>query len=138
MKVINILIQSNREKALLDLFVHGEGPRLRDRVSHCEILTSSISRVHFDRVFGVFLYLSCKYLFVPQKHSETVQKCLEFYSNYESCFHPRTLLYKEILQCHQLYKQFQDLIDTTIHEEVDEMNEKSWIYKVCLFLACKY
>jgi hypothetical protein len=130
----------------LDLFVHGEGntiyniiligkgPRLRDRVSHSEVLSSSVSRIHLDRVFGIFLYLSCKYLPKPQKISQSIQRCVDFYSRYESCFHPRMLLYKEILQCHQAYRQFQELIDNTLHEEVDEVNEKSWIYKVTRYI----
>jgi len=126
--------------ALYDLFAYPEGPRLRDKIAHCDADIYSIGRILPDRLCGLVLYLAIKYDLRNTSWSgeeyilnldPTSKRVVEFFNQYKPNFHPKTLLYKELLQCWNSLLQFKELFEQTLLDEpstICEDSELLWMY----------
>ncbi|KAF9434361.1 hypothetical protein BGZ76_008137 [Entomortierella beljakovae] len=95
-----------------DLFIHGLGPRLRDRTSHGEfnyyLMTQVEQETWFGYYTGLVTFLLQKYM---PKDSESVSiEVKEFLSRinqYPECrFDERSILKKEVFRCQYLLSEF--------------------------------
>lgn len=122
----------NLFEMLLDLFIHADGLRLRDKISHCEVDFSTIPRIAVDRVLGVMVTLCAIYSYYPIKENSLVSHCLQFCKEYTSCFHPRACLYREVRETSVAWFELLDFYQFQLkdQEEVDQVEEDSlnWIY----------
>jgi hypothetical protein len=81
---------------------------------------------HFD-MFDIHQYLQWfeGYTEYKKRLPQQVPRCVEFFEHYRSCFHPKVLLWKQIISCHNVWKRALALMSEE-HEEEDD--ETSWIY----------
>jgi hypothetical protein len=117
-------------ECLLDMFVHPAGPRLRDKIAHAEVDPTSVGEVLVDRIMGLVLYLTMRYRprFRPLQFEtvgENIDRCIGFFAGYFSCFHPKSLLCRELVVYHGHFLEFLQL-EGTFREET---SEEEWIYQ---------
>ncbi|XP_014672506.1 PREDICTED: endoplasmic reticulum membrane-associated RNA degradation protein-like isoform X2 [Priapulus caudatus] len=86
---------------LFDLLVHTDGPRIRDKLSHGEINFSSLPLVLFDHVSALCLAFcsACLPSDAPLRTENGVYRLLAAIKGYESIFHPRSALVRQIKDC---------------------------------------
>jgi len=116
--------------ALLDLLLHVDGPRVRDRVSHGEAVVEEMPRVIADRLLGLFLFLAVRwnYMQVPYRSPvdeflpPVVCRCVQFYAKYRSCFDATAMLLKEALRCHREWNILHSLLVTDWNVSSQEDN----------------
>lgn len=93
--------------ALNDTFVYPYGPRPRDRISHGDVKPECVTRLAAARCLELVLYLALQAdqkrasLLHPDKLtrldlSKELETCREFYSHYVSCWHPHSLLERQL------------------------------------------
>ena len=96
--------------ALFDTLVHTHGPRVRDRISHGECGMGGIELALAQRMLCIAMDLAI--VFLPA-HFDTNQiilngeDCLlkNYFREYCSCFHPKTLFQLALLKCEKQNKK---------------------------------
>ena len=93
----------NISSALNDLFVHYDGPRIRDKIAHGDLqqLDENISK----SVLQLFLYMILNFNLMEFDYIP-FQNCLKFYENYQTIFHPKSKLLQEDFELSQKWKFF--------------------------------
>lgn len=109
---------------LWDLFVHVDGPRVRDRLSHCHSDMRSVPHVIAERMLQLVVYFSLKYNLRAissegQDLPESVKKCVTFVDNYISCFHPQSVLCRKLVPLHKSWKMLDELVNHSFSSMAD-------------------
>ena len=97
--------------ALLDLFVHGDGLRLRDKLSHCECDCVDVS------VSYHLFYLSMSILarFCDPRIQNSCSDLISFYDSYQHRFHPFCMMIEVVKNVETISEKL-----TKFGEEVDK------------------
>lgn len=94
--------------ALNDTFIYPLGPRPRDRISHGDVHPTSVTRLAAARCLEIIIYLALKCQ--PPSSQITppiLESCAHFYDNYVSCWHPHSLLERQLHKTsNQSWRQF--------------------------------
>ena len=116
---------------LYDYLSLTDGPRIRDLISHAELHPAYIGRIAADRVLSFFIYMMTRYpldskidKFVSEDKS--LQRCIHFYENYKSCYHPKNILIRAMNECYDQWYKFQ----TRSKLLFDLSNLEDWKYVI--------
>lgn len=105
--------------ALFDLLVYPKGPRIRDRLSHGEC-ECNIPQIIPERLLGILIYLCYKYRLVDYDYiPETIQAYIQIYDNYVPCFHPKSLIQRDLWSLDMTLSNLSLLVGSTIIEDED-------------------
>lgn len=119
--------------AFWDLFIHHAGPRPRDRISHCECDPYSIPYALVDRIFGLFVTLLMRYdcahnVTDSLKYLSTLpyalQRCYHYFENYVSCFHPKSLLQRQLKQCLGSWNKIKEIVDQYPYRQYPQQQQQ--------------
>jgi hypothetical protein len=120
---LNKLIEyfgENIISALNDIFVHYDGPRIRDKVAHGDVieLDERIARMVLHLYLWFLLHFNSRCF-----EFEPFVKCLKYYENYSSVYHPKSMFLQEDFDLLSKWKEFnQKKIEITEMKELEELH----------------
>ena len=130
-----------RVELLLDLLVHVEGPRLRDRISHGEVQLSGLSKELASHVICVCAAFAFLYLLIPLGEHEDgtniVYEIMTRADNYKSIFHPISILKrktKDLMESLSLWGDFprpgnDEFAEIVVYDQYDLSSVAEQVYQ---------
>lgn len=94
--------------ALNDTFIYPMGPRPRDRISHGDVHPTSVTRLAAARCLEIIIHLALKCRSsTATEPLPGLESCISFYDNFVSCWHPHSLLERQLYKTkNQAWRQF--------------------------------
>ena len=131
----NVLISvlgSGTFHALLDLFVHGDGLRLRDKLSHCECDGVDVSVSH--HLFYLSMSILARFcdLFIQNSCSDLIS----FYDSYQHRFHPFCMMIEVVKNVETISEKLTRFGEEVDKSDIDE-RKADFIEKLNVLLKVK-
>ncbi|XP_022250419.1 endoplasmic reticulum membrane-associated RNA degradation protein-like isoform X2 [Limulus polyphemus] len=127
-KIRNVLGDTYIE-LLLDLLVYPEGPRVRDRLSHGEVLLEDIPHHLVNHVLNISVAICCKFVCPSTGILQEiyVKDVITAASTYKPHFHPLSILKRKLLQAINKVMKWKDCPITDLNDPPDsgETTDKS-------------
>uniref|UniRef100_A0A6B2L0F7 DUF4209 domain-containing protein n=1 Tax=Arcella intermedia TaxID=1963864 RepID=A0A6B2L0F7_9EUKA len=136
----NNLIQEmgpNFINLLWDLFTHVKGPRIRDRISHGEVYSNTITYILAEKVLLACIYCAVKYDLENTNNKkdkyleglpESIRRALQYVDGYISVFHPKSLLQKKLKKGQKAFLKLIAVVNTfPLREEQGEDESKEGV-----------
>jgi hypothetical protein len=106
--------------ALNDIFVHYDGPRIRDKVAHGDVieLDERIARMVLHLYLWFLIHFNSRcFEYEPFTH------CLKYYQNYSSVYHPKSMFLQEDFELLSKWNEFKEKkIEITEMKELEELH----------------
>eukprot|EP00731_Ephydatia_muelleri_P027309 Em0019g182a len=123
---IQLDVQNLSNEMLLDLLVHPEGPKLRNKLSHGEVDFSCVPQAFANHVLCMAITFCAQYTRQPELNkSPIVSRCLDVEKQYVSLFHPISMLRKELLQLVTNLEQWKQIPDNPDKFSITDQSESS-------------
>lgn len=114
---------------LLDLLIQPSGPRIRDKIAHFEWNLDTIPFLFIDRFILFWIWMSWKFVknqndclhkFVCLNTKNFLHEIDWFFESFTSCFHPITILQKNLRKTILELKVFQNYVQTDLNSKKNE------------------
>lgn len=111
--------------ALNDTFLYPAGPRPRDRISHGDVDPTTVTRCAAARCLEMTVYLALRHR-GPSEVPSTLKPCIEYYDNFKSCWHPQSLLQRQLAStiCNKFSKWIETILPISTNSNVSNDDEE--------------